>query len=321
MKSKKVFMAFAAGKQSTESAPIKRYIGMAPVYVLGVNPNKAELEAIYGRPQEKEPEYVSVIDNNGVQIKQARIDFIVATNQPGKDPVNPINMITKVSFFLRNTPYVGSASGKTQIIDKYGRTAWATQSDLSNKTIPVYKNGPANIAADYRVAYRGESELINFLTRYLNLDDVMVYNQNNGTWTMNDNPENSEASLEKIANYFNGDFSELRDICTLQPNNKVNCMFGVRTTDKGEFQTVYTNMFYKGGARNFDRIKKEYLESKNAGSYSDTEYDNCPLKEYSATATTFVQTPLAFNPFAAPSILNSEEPFPVDNSDPFANIQ
>ena len=41
------FMAFANGKESTEGASIKRYIGVAPVYVLAVNPTKAELEQIY----------------------------------------------------------------------------------------------------------------------------------------------------------------------------------------------------------------------------------------------------------------------------------
>jgi hypothetical protein len=36
-------MAFASGKQTTDGASVARYIGVAPVYVLGVNPTKTEL--------------------------------------------------------------------------------------------------------------------------------------------------------------------------------------------------------------------------------------------------------------------------------------
>ena len=46
-KTNKLFMAFATGKESTESNGVKRYIGVAPVFVLAVNPSKAELEKLY----------------------------------------------------------------------------------------------------------------------------------------------------------------------------------------------------------------------------------------------------------------------------------
>ena len=42
------FMAVAAGRESTEGSAVKRYIGVAPVFVLTVNPSKEELEKIYG---------------------------------------------------------------------------------------------------------------------------------------------------------------------------------------------------------------------------------------------------------------------------------
>ena len=49
MKTNYMFMAFAKGKESVEAAPVKRYIGVAPVTVLAVNPTKAELEKIFYR--------------------------------------------------------------------------------------------------------------------------------------------------------------------------------------------------------------------------------------------------------------------------------
>ena len=58
-KTNKLFMAFATGKESTEGNVVKRYIGVAPVFVLAVNPSKAELEKLYDTELENAPEYIS----------------------------------------------------------------------------------------------------------------------------------------------------------------------------------------------------------------------------------------------------------------------
>ena len=50
------FMAFAKGAESKEGNKIARYIGVAPVFVLIVNPNKAELEKLYNTQLENDPE-------------------------------------------------------------------------------------------------------------------------------------------------------------------------------------------------------------------------------------------------------------------------
>ena len=68
-------MAFASGKQTTDGSSVARYIGVAPVYVLGVNPTKAELEGFYNTSLEKDPEYTGSKDN----VPFVRIDFIVKT--------------------------------------------------------------------------------------------------------------------------------------------------------------------------------------------------------------------------------------------------
>ena len=53
-------MAIAKGKESTEGS-FKRYIGIAPCFIKGVNPDKAHLESIYGE-QDKEPSYVGEVE-------------------------------------------------------------------------------------------------------------------------------------------------------------------------------------------------------------------------------------------------------------------
>ena len=49
----KLFMAFGKGTESKEGNVVKKYIGVAPVYVLAVNPTKAELEKLYGEVKNK----------------------------------------------------------------------------------------------------------------------------------------------------------------------------------------------------------------------------------------------------------------------------
>ncbi|MDQ9822852.1 hypothetical protein RFZ44_05690, partial [Acinetobacter sp. 163] len=74
----------------------------------------------------------------------------------------------------------------------------------------------------------GEEELTKFIKAYLNIPNVMKYVNN--TWVMVDNPEDCEARLEHIEDYFKGNFKELREVIALQPNNRVKVLFGVKTT-------------------------------------------------------------------------------------------
>lgn len=289
MKTNRLFMAFSAGKESTESGEFKRYIGVAPVKVLAVNPTKSEQEKLYNTTLDKDPEYVGNVTVNGKDVQNVRISFVVKTDEEKCG----IDMTTNVTFFLQNAPRMGSQSGKYQIIDKYGRTAWATEEDIKAKQIPVYSNGkPANIDADYRQAYVGEEELTNFIKNYLNIPNVQKYVD--GEWKLVDNPSECEARLDKIADYFKGNFAELKSIISLQPNNKIKVMFGVRTSEEGkEYQAVYTHMTLKNGVSDYSRLDKDLQEAKQNGAYSTTEFSVCPIKEYKIEATPVDDLPTA----------------------------
>ena len=289
MKTNRLFMAFSAGKESTEGGEFKRYIGVAPVRVLAVNPTKSEQEKLYNTTLDKDPEYVGNVNVNGKDVQNVRISFVVKTDEEKCG----IDMTTNVTFFLQNAPRMGSQSGKYQIIDKYGRTAWATEEDIKAKQIPVYSNGkPANIDADYRQAYVGEEELTNFIKNYLNIPNVQKYVD--GEWKLVDNPSECEARLDKIADYFKGNFAELKSIISLQPNNKIKVMFGVRTSEDGkEYQAVYTRMTLKNGISDYSRLDKDLQEAKQNGAYSTTEFSVCPIKEYKIEATPVDDLPTA----------------------------
>ena len=253
------FMAFAAGKVSTEGNAVKRYTGVAPVSILAVNPDKAELEKLYNTQLENDPEYLGEVEvgEDKHKVQNVRLDFIVKTDA---EKCGGIEFTTKVAFFLRKEYRYNRDQTKVQVIDKYGRTAWVTIEQAKAHEIPVYSNGqPANIDKDYRPAYHGEEDLTNFLKAYLNIPNVMKYV--NEKWVMVDKPEECEARLEKIADYFKGDFSELRSAIQLQPNNKVKVLFGVRTTDDNkQYQAVYNQMFLKNNITDYSRLDKDLQE-------------------------------------------------------------
>ena len=283
MKSNKVFMAFAKGSESTEGNVIKIYTGVAPVFVLAVNPNKEQLEKLYNTQLENAPEYVGEVEvgEDKHKVPNVRLDFVVKTDA---EKCGGIEFTTKVPFFIRKEYGYNRDQTKVQVIDKYGRTAWVTVEQAKNHEIPVYKNGPANIDKDYRPAYVGEEDLTNFIKAYLNIPNVMKYVNN--TWVMVDKPEDCEARLESIAEYFKGNFKELRDVIALQPNNKVKVLFGVRTTDDNkQYQAVYNQMFLKNNITDYSKLDADLQERKANGAYPTTEFTVGDLKEYDVEST------------------------------------
>lgn len=273
-------MAIASGKESTNEVEVKRYIGVAPVFVMAVNPTKEKLSEIYDRDIEKDPEYLSEKDG----VKSIRIDFIVKTNEERCG----VKMISKVSFFVRNECHYNKEKTKAQIIDKYGRTAWGTIDEIKNKEIPSYSSGKANIDADYRVAFNGEEELTNFIKTFLNIPPIQVYNKKTEQWEINSNPAECEARLDNIKDYFTGNISEIETAIKSQPNNQIKVLFGVKKTDDNKmYQDVFLQKMLLSNSKNYNALEKALAERKELGSYPNTEFQVCDIKEYSIEPTIF----------------------------------
>ena len=292
-----LMMAVAKGAVSTEVAEIKRYVGIAPCYVVGVNPTKAQIKELMGFEPKEEPVYTGVQDIDGKQINFARITFVIKTDVE-KCGIETTQMMT---FFIRNQYRKGSQSGKYQVIDEYGRTAWATEDVIKAKGKIYYKDGSmeANVTQNYRPVFVGEEELTNFIKAYLNIPNVMDYI--NGSWVMKtgDALKDSECRLDEISNYFRGNFKEIKDAIALQPTNKVKVLFGIRTTDDGkEYQDVYTRTVLRNSSTNIAGLQKEIEDSKNSGGLSGRTYEFCELKEYKVEATDMSAAPANDDPFA-----------------------
>ena len=299
-------MAIAKGKESTEATGYKRYIGVGAAFVKAVNPNKKEMEALYGREQENEPEYVGTVERDGKDIPNVRISFI--TN-PDPEKYGE-GILIPHTYFLRREYRYNSDKTKVQVIDKYGRTAWVTIDQAKNHEIPMYSNGPANLDKDYRPAFVGEEELTQFLINYLNIPNVMKYDRANNKWYLVDNPQDSECRLDEIEKYFKGDFTELRSAIALQPTNKVKILYGVRTSDDNkQYQTTYTRMTLKNSVTDDSKLDADVMEMKSrstSASVAQTEYRVDDFQEYKVEATHITESTAATE--------SSDLPF----DDPFA---
>ena len=280
---------FTKPKESLEAVEYKKYIGIAPVKVIAVNPNKEELSKIYKSTVAEDPVYLSSIDNpDGSKTNQVRIDVFVKVDMP-KDKT-PIDLISRVTFFLRDSKMTNRDHTKVQVIDKYGRIAWPTMEEAAGHIIPNYTNGPANIDKDYKPLHMGEAELVDFVRTFLCIDDIDIYDSATKSFKTNDNPESCEGTLDEVSKYFTGDVTELRSAFSLMPNNKIKVMFGVRESNNNLYQTIFTRCFMRNSASSTAKMAKAIEEAMKAS--SAVTFQVCDLKEYSVQPTEF-EDPLA----------------------------
>ena len=315
-------MAISRGNASKEAQEFKRYIGVCPVFVKAVNPNKAEHEKLFNTTLEEAPVYVQdKEDAEGNSYKNVRISIVM---QPDVKKIGFEMPLVTMPLFVTNQKQFGAKSGKYQVVDKYGRFAWATEAEISAKEIPTNSNGKkADISNDYRIAYVGEEALTKFIRAFLCIPEITVWDNNEQCRVPNteDKPEECECRLdvETFEKLFKGDFSEIRNTLGLQPNNKVKVCLGVRTdANSGKlFQSVYTKKFMSNASTNYNSLDKmlqadaSYAAENNK--VLNTEYSAETVHEYSVTPTNFSAAPEAAPsgdmPFDGPS---------EDATDPFA---
>lgn len=290
------FLAIGKTNESTEAQEFSKYMGYANSFVIGVNPTKAELEEIYGREMEKEPEYVGE-DEQG---KFAYIHFIVKTDpnegaNPKKGtPGHGIEMINRFMITLRPVPAVNQEGDQVTVIDDYGNYGRMLKSDADAHNKPVSVNGKElRIDAKYQIACVGQDILTHFLKTYLGMSNGFDYK--NGAWVKKANAEDDLFKLEKLKDYFKGDVSEIKEILALRPNNKIKLLYGVRTTDDGkQYQQVCArDKFILRSNANENAISKMDADLKDAydrGSFSNVEYKVQKLQEYDVQPTNLEST-------------------------------
>ena len=321
-------MAISKGNASKEAQEFKRYIGVCPVFVKAVNPNKAEHEKLFNTTLEEAPVYVQdKEDAEGNSYRNVRISVVM---QPDVEKIGFEMPLVTMPLFVTNQKQFGAKSGKYKVVDKYGRFTWATESEIQSKTTPTYTDKKTGETKKFdidmtsaRISYVGEEELTDFIRTFLCIPSVTKWDSDEKCMVPNNDvkPEECECRLEaeSFEKLFKGDFSEIKDILGFQPNNKVKVCLGVRTdVNSGKlFQSVYTKKFMSNASTNYNSLDKmlqadaEYAAKNNK--VLNTEYSAETVHEYSVTPTNFSAAPET-----APS---SDMPFDVPSEDttyPFA---
>ena len=293
------FLAIGKTAESTEGGDsFKRYVGLASSYVLAVNPSKKELDELRGFESANEPEYLKDTEEG----KEALVTFIVRTDP---DTNNGVAITNKLVFTIVNVPAYNKDKTKVQVLDDFGNHVWANVEDVKagKKLLNADGTTPAAIAEQYHMARKGECDLVDFLIKYLRVESPFAYNEETRTLTWKTNKEDSYFKLEKVADLFKGDFSEIKEAIALRPNNKIGLLYGVRTKEGKYYQTISTKgdliTFSNPGAKALAKLEKKLASVKNSGMYTTTEFRVGPLQEWTVEPTNLedVESPSEDDPF------------------------
>lgn len=225
---------------TNEAGQRKLYVGLGNFKIVAINPTKEERDEIYGRKIDKEVNYLST-DNEGN--KRVNVTVYCKCENDG------IDLIIPKMFTIVDCKHVSKA-GNTEYIDVYGRNKWDSKAPEG-----------------YREAYNGEVKLNAFFKTYLCIPNVTKFTDGVPDGLI-DNPETAEFAFENIKDWFNGDFSELKEILGLRPNNVFTGLATVRTTDKGQFQDLY-DVIASGAFNNGNRIIKDVNKQVDGGWFTD----------------------------------------------------
>ena len=278
------FLAIGKTEESKEAGEsFKRYVGLASSHVIAVNPTKKELSEIYGREIENDPEYIIEDEKRG---KGVKVDIIVKTDPESN---NGIEIINHAIFRLFPAACYNKDESKVRVIDNYGNSVWMATEDAKAGKAPLTSAGePARIDTKYRMAFVGEPDLIDFLRKFLfNKDSFRMVN---GIWTKQSDADDVKIYFEDVKSLLSGDLKEVKEAISLQPNNKIKLLYGVKTTDEGkQYQqvcTAYDMMLRNNSSANaLPGLEKNLTSAKNSGMYANVDYRVQELQEYDVQAT------------------------------------
>ena len=244
------------------------FVGMSTFNVLAINPTKEELAELLGTTPDriKDPVYINdkaqVINAKGEEIEGTEVTFrvyIKAVQSPIKDKP----FITSLKFRVKQGIFIGTNTGKHQVIDAYGQSTWVTPEQFSNKEVPSY----SNINPKYRHAYRGEVEFINFIKSWLGIEDPVNKKWDNNekkfteiTWKTGEDLDACEVniSIEDWKKIFKGDFSAIKSLVKGHESFSFKAICGVNTSEDGkEYQVVDNKVFRNDATANTSSVKKE----------------------------------------------------------------
>lgn len=270
-------MAFgkAVDNSQFKAAEFTRHWGIGTFNVVAVNPNAKELEAL-GFGSNEEPQYIGEIDDEYGNRKYSVVEFYL---KPTADLL--IDKVFRHRIVLFKDVQSNRDETKYQVIDEYGRTAWGSKEVIQNKEIPMYASGPARITTNYRLAIRGEERLTDFIKTLLNINCEEYVN---GAWVMKKDLSDCQARFDNLDAFFRGDFSLLKSLIKMAPNNAIKAILGIRHTDNGKtYETFFDRVFSPRTSDSY--ISSVINKEKEQGRLSNTIFYFSELTEYKIQAS------------------------------------
>lgn len=268
---------------SGEYVDIRKYVGVASVSVLALNPSNAKLRSFgWQIPEDAdEPKYVTM-DAEGR--KSARLRMLVQIHDLDEKPV------VALDFWVRPDFMFNKEGTKCKVIDSYGRTAYGTKEEVKAHKIPQYSNGPAKISEDYKPCHSGEEEIVLFLMKYLNVTPLQIFDRVKQAYVNTKDP--GRVTIDNWKALCEGNVGEIAADIALQPENRVKVILGIRTTeDNKSYQTFLSTTFLSNSSMP-GRDTGEYAAARKAidkwqeGHPSSTiEFSAQPVKEWNVSAT------------------------------------
>lgn len=233
--------------ETREASNRKYYTGFAPIQIIAVNPNEAELKVILGLDEVKPPVYESE--------KNVRMDFWYVNH-----PSSKVELRGKFSFWVTNNTRI-SKSEKKQFIDNYTKTAWAENLAALSDTMRTWDESRRLDKSSIREAKEGEENIYSLMKAYANAS-----------------PKTKPFVLDDWSAIAKGNGKELQDFFAhfnkLEGGIKV--LLGIKDS---KYQDVFTNIFLNIDGRVTDYVKKVVEGEYGYKQYYGNSYD---LKEFLA---------------------------------------
>lgn len=305
--------------QTQEFNERPRYIGVASLNIVCVNPNNESLRKLGWniRQDADEPSYkIEKTQPDGSTKMLTKVRFMCRIQEFNDKPVVPID------FIIGQDVRVNTDRTKCEIIDQYGRTAWGTKDEILKKTIPTYSTGQkANIDQNYKYCHVGEDKLIAFLMKYLGCAPFEKYNRITGKYERVQNP--GKLTIDNWKMLCDGDTSEITSYVASRPDNCVKVILGIQHTEDNKTYQTYINDTFLNNNIPFDRTTGKYtfaqkvIDSVVQSGYNQMcQYSACLVQPYVIQPTDTKQLRTSN---AAQEMEDADE-YPFNNNGPFDDM-
>lgn len=273
------FMAFAKRQDVKDTPVFPKYIGATLAHLEAINPSQEELSKLLGRdaavPQSYSSEVdVANIDGSTKKGKQVLLNFWFSVPNPETGEDVPEKLFVNHTVFLKGGVKLNGDKTKIQIVDPYGRFAWATIEEFKGNVVPQYKDKktgmmiPAGISKTYRAALDGEESLIAVVKALLGLNQP-IEKVGNSFRNLTDEELAQRADEfacgfepEEIRRILDGHIGTIRE--AVNDRNEVKIFLGVSHKQNGDYQTTYRTVFKKN-FNNYSKIEAELNDAKARG--------------------------------------------------------